>query len=78
MIVAALRAKGVPVAYLGFPGEQHGLRRAENIRRALEAELSFYAQVLGFELPPEEGIEHVAVENLRHERMFDRSRPPRA
>ena len=64
MIVEALRAKGVPVAYLPFEGEQHGLRRAENIRRALDAELSFYAQVLGFELPPAEGIEPVPIENL--------------
>ena len=36
----------------------------ENIRRALDAELSFYAQVLGFELPRGEGIEPVVVENL--------------
>ncbi|MBW0109995.1 S9 family peptidase [Pseudonocardia sp. KRD-182] len=64
MIVDALRAKGVPVAYLLFEGEQHGFRRAENIRRALDAELSFYSQVLGFELPDDEGIEPVAVENL--------------
>ncbi|HVL86262.1 MAG TPA: S9 family peptidase [Pseudonocardia sp.] len=64
LIVDALRAKGVPVAYLLFDGEQHGFRRAENIRRALDAELSFYAQVLGFELPPAEGIEPVVVENL--------------
>ncbi|MGH3613861.1 MAG: S9 family peptidase [Pseudonocardia sp.] len=64
MIVEALRAKGVPVAYLLFDGEQHGFRRAENIRRALDAELSFYGQVLGFELPAGEGIEPVAVENL--------------
>ncbi len=63
-IVEALRAKGLPVAYLAFEGEQHGFRRAENIRRALDAELSFYAQVLGFELPAGEGIEPVAVENL--------------
>ncbi len=61
MIVEALRAKGVPVAYLVFEGEQHGFRRAENIRRALDAELSFYAQVLGFELPADEGIEPVPV-----------------
>ncbi|MFO7279740.1 MAG: S9 family peptidase [Thermoanaerobacterales bacterium] len=64
MIVDALRAKGVPVAYVPFEGEQHGFRRAENIRRALDAELSFYAQVFGFDLPPEEGIEPVVVENL--------------
>jgi dipeptidyl aminopeptidase/acylaminoacyl peptidase len=64
MIVDALRARGTPVAYLLFEGEQHGFRRAENIRRALDAELSFYAQVLGFDLPTEEGIEPVVVENL--------------
>jgi dipeptidyl aminopeptidase/acylaminoacyl peptidase len=64
MIVDALRARGTPVAYLLFEGEQHGFRRAENIRRALDSELSFYAQVLGFELPPEEGIEPVPIENL--------------
>jgi dipeptidyl aminopeptidase/acylaminoacyl peptidase len=65
MIVDALRAKGTPVAYLLFDGEQHGFRRAENIRRALDAELSFYAQVLGFALPAGEGIEPVSIENLR-------------
>jgi dipeptidyl aminopeptidase/acylaminoacyl peptidase len=63
-IVAALRAKKVPVAYLLFDGEQHGFRRAENVRRALDAELSFYGQVLGFPLPPDEGITPVEVENL--------------
>ena len=63
-IVDALRDRKVPVAYLLFEGEQHGFRRAENIRRALDAELSFYAQVLGFNLPAEEGIEPVTVENL--------------
>jgi dipeptidyl aminopeptidase/acylaminoacyl peptidase len=60
-IVAALRAKGVPHAYLLFPGEQHGFRRAENIRAALDGELSFYAQVWGFDLPAEEGITPVPV-----------------
>ncbi|MEJ2866701.1 S9 family peptidase [Actinomycetospora sp. OC33-EN08] len=62
MIVAALREKGVPVAYLLFAGEQHGFRRAENIRRALDAELSFYAQLFGFTLPQDEGIEPVEIE----------------
>ena len=44
----ALNDKGLPVAYITFAGEQHGFRRAENIRRALEAELYFYAKVFGF------------------------------
>ena len=64
MIVDALRAKGVPVAYLPFAGEQHGFRQSPNIRAALDGELSFYAQVLGFDLPPDEGIEPIQVENL--------------
>jgi dipeptidyl aminopeptidase/acylaminoacyl peptidase len=60
-IVAALRAKGVPHAYLLFAGEQHGFRKAENIRAALDGELSFYAQVWGFALPADEHIRPVAV-----------------
>ena len=47
-MVAALRAKSIPVAYVAFEGEQHGFRRAENIQRVLEAELYFYGRVLGF------------------------------
>lgn len=64
MIVEALRTRQIPVAYLVFDGEQHGFRRAENIRRALDAELSFYGQVFEFALPSAEGIEPVTVENL--------------
>ena len=64
MIVDALRARGVPVAYLAFEGEQHGFRQAANIRRALDGELSFYSQVFGFALPADEGIEPLTVENL--------------
>jgi dipeptidyl aminopeptidase/acylaminoacyl peptidase len=60
-IAVALRAKGVPVAYLAFEGEQHGFRRAENIVRVAEAELWFYGQVLGFE--PADVIEPVPVDN---------------
>lgn len=47
-MAAALAARGVRHAALFFPEEGHGFRRAENIRRALEAELWFYGQVLGF------------------------------
>ena len=61
MIVAALRRKGVPHAYLLFAGEQHGFRKAANIRAALDGELSFYAQVWGFDLPAAEGIEPIEV-----------------
>jgi dipeptidyl aminopeptidase/acylaminoacyl peptidase len=50
MMAAALDAKGIPYAYLPFPGEQHGFRQAAHIRRALEAELYFYGRVFGFDL----------------------------
>lgn len=46
-----LRDGGVPHAYLTFPGEQHGFRRAETIVSCLHAELSAYAQVFGFRAP---------------------------
>jgi dipeptidyl aminopeptidase/acylaminoacyl peptidase len=62
MMVEALRAKGVPVAYLAFEGEQHGFRRAENIKRTLDAELYFYSRVFGFELT--DPVEPVPIENL--------------
>jgi dienelactone hydrolase len=47
-MVHAVRAKGLPVAYLAFEGEQHGFRRAETIIRCLEAELYFYGAVFRF------------------------------
>lgn len=61
-IVAALRSKGLPVAYLLFEGEGHGFRRAENIKRALEAELYFYGRVLGFD--PADQVEPIEIANL--------------
>ena len=62
MMVEALRQKGVPVAYVAFAGEQHGFRKAENIKRALDGELYFYSRVFGFELADE--VEPVTIENL--------------
>src|SRR5207253_600728 len=61
IMARALRNKGLPYAYLLFQGEQHGFRRAESIVRALEAEISFYAAVFGFELA--DAIEPVEIEN---------------
>ncbi|MDW6022259.1 prolyl oligopeptidase family serine peptidase [Mesorhizobium sp. BAC0120] len=42
-MVSALRSSGKPVGYFLFSGEQHGFRQAANIKRALDAELYFYA-----------------------------------
>lgn len=61
-MVAVLRAKGLPVAYVPFAGEQHGFRKAENIKRTLECELYFYAQVFGFQVA--DAIEPVEIANL--------------
>jgi dipeptidyl aminopeptidase/acylaminoacyl peptidase len=61
-IVEAVRARGRPVAYLEFEAEQHGFRRAANIRRALEAELYFLGRVLGF--TPADPVSPVVIDNL--------------
>ena len=50
-IAADLAAHGTSYAYLPFEGESHGFRKAETIIAALEAELSFYGQILGFDPP---------------------------
>jgi dipeptidyl aminopeptidase/acylaminoacyl peptidase len=50
-IAAELASFGIAHAYITFEGESHGFRKAATIEAALEAELSFYGQVLGFEPP---------------------------
>jgi dipeptidyl aminopeptidase/acylaminoacyl peptidase len=63
MLVDALRKKKITVAYVPFPGEQHGFRKAETVKRALDGELYFYSQVLHFELADQ--IAPVEIENLK-------------
>ena len=58
-LVAALAAAGVPHCYLLFEGEAHGFRKEKNIIAAIEAELSFLSQVLGFQIADQ--IEPVAI-----------------
>lgn len=62
MMVEALRKKGIPVAYIAYEGEGHGFRRAENIVHSRQAELYFYAQVLG--LAPADELPEIAIDNL--------------
>lgn len=62
MMVDVLKAKGLPVAYVAYEGEQHGFRRAENIKRTLDGEFYFYSRVFGFDLA--ELIEEVPIANL--------------
>ena len=61
-MVKALREKRIPVAHIAFEGEQHGFRKAENLKRCLEAELYFYSCVFGFDLTEE--IAPVVIDNL--------------
>jgi len=57
-IAADLAAHGTSHAYIAFEGESHGFRKAETVIAALEAELSFYGQILGF-TPP--GIPEITI-----------------
>jgi dipeptidyl aminopeptidase/acylaminoacyl peptidase len=61
-MVEAMKKKGLPVAYLAFEGEQHGFRKADTIKRTLEAELYFYSRVFGF--PLADAVKPVMIENL--------------
>ena len=45
-MIDRLKCSGLPVGYLLFIGEQHGFRNSDNIKRALDAELYFYAAVM--------------------------------
>jgi dipeptidyl aminopeptidase/acylaminoacyl peptidase len=60
VIVEALKRRGIPYAYIAFAGEGHGFRKAENIKRAADAHLSFLGQVSGFE--PADEIEPIEIE----------------
>ncbi|MES2758829.1 MAG: prolyl oligopeptidase family serine peptidase [Pseudomonadota bacterium] len=62
VMVEALRAAGVPVAYITLEGEGHGFRKADSIVRTLEAELYFYLRIFGIE--PAETLAAVAIDNL--------------
>ncbi|MDH3739759.1 MAG: S9 family peptidase, partial [Alphaproteobacteria bacterium] len=61
-MVDALKAKGIAVAYLAFEGEGHGFRMAENVERALGAELTFYGRVFDFE--PADRLPPLDIQNL--------------
>ncbi|XHU95671.1 MAG: S9 family peptidase [cyanobacterium endosymbiont of Rhopalodia gibba] len=62
MMVDAIKEKGLPVAYLPFEEEQHGFRRAENIKRALDGEFYFYSRIFSFE--PADKLEPIEIINL--------------
>ena len=45
-IYQSIKERGGKVQYILFPGEGHGFRKAENKIKALEAEISWYEDVL--------------------------------
>jgi dipeptidyl aminopeptidase/acylaminoacyl peptidase len=63
IMIAALRAKSLPFAYVAFPTEGHGFREAANIQRSIEAEQFFYSRIFGF--TPADRITPIEIENLQ-------------
>ncbi|XP_075093023.1 dipeptidyl-peptidase 5 [Nicotiana tabacum] len=62
-IYQALKEKGLPVALVEYEGEQHGFRRAENIKFTLEQQMVFFARLVGhFEVADE--ITPVKIDNF--------------
>ncbi|GMR20724.1 MAG: S9 family peptidase [Gammaproteobacteria bacterium] len=61
-MVAAIKDKGIAVAYMKFADEQHGFRKAENIKAALEGELYFYGRIFGF--VPADTLQPLPIMNL--------------
>jgi len=55
-----LKAKGLSTALVMYKGEQHGFRKGENIRHALNSEYNFFCQVFGFESQKED-IEQIKI-----------------
>lgn len=62
LMAQAVRAKGLPVALLLFPGEGHGFRARESLVRAREAEEAFYGRVFGY--PPHAELPALRIENM--------------
>ena len=59
---AAVKRRGLATAFLEFPGEKHGFRKAASNARALDAELYFFRRVFGI---PTDGPPPISIDNLR-------------
>ncbi len=62
MMIAEMKKKELPYAYVTFAYEQHGFRDAKNIKTALEAELYFFSQFFHFR--PSDNLPPIKIENL--------------
>lgn len=61
-MVNALREKKLPVAYVLFDGEQHGFRKAENIRKSLDGQFYFFSKIFAFQMADQ--VEPIPIENF--------------
>ena len=61
-MIAALREKRLPFAYVAYASEGHGFRDAANMRSSIEAELYFYSRIFGF--PLADKLTPIHIENL--------------
>jgi dipeptidyl aminopeptidase/acylaminoacyl peptidase len=62
LMVNALREKHLPVAYVLFEGEQHGFRKAENIRKSLDGQFYFFSKIFRFQMA--DHVDIIPIENL--------------
>jgi hypothetical protein len=61
-MVNALTKKGIANAHITFANEGHGFRQADNIERAITAELFFYSRIFRFE--PADTLAPIVINNL--------------
>ncbi|KAF9687591.1 hypothetical protein SADUNF_Sadunf02G0109300 [Salix dunnii] len=62
-IYVALKKKGLPVALVEYEGEQHGFRKAENIKFTLEQQMLFFARLVGHFTVADE-IDPIRIDNF--------------
>lgn len=63
VMVQKLEKQDIPVYEMLFQDEQHGLRKGENIIKAMEAEYYFYSQMLGF--TPADNLPKIDIKNWK-------------
>eukprot|EP00195_Chlamydomonas_chlamydogama_P012730 CAMPEP_0202890940 /NCGR_PEP_ID=MMETSP1392-20130828/1176_1 /ASSEMBLY_ACC=CAM_ASM_000868 /TAXON_ID=225041 /ORGANISM="Chlamydomonas chlamydogama, Strain SAG 11-48b" /LENGTH=693 /DNA_ID=CAMNT_0049574595 /DNA_START=38 /DNA_END=2119 /DNA_ORIENTATION=+ len=61
---SAIKAQGVPTALVMFQGEQHGFRKAQSIRTALDGEWFFYGKVLRFPAAMPADLPQIVLDNM--------------
>jgi dipeptidyl aminopeptidase/acylaminoacyl peptidase len=62
-IYKAIKDKGLPVALVEYEGEQHGFRKAENIKFTLEQQMVFFARLVGH-FKVADGITPIKIDNF--------------